>query len=83
MSCLQHHQLPGAREGVGTDAAQLLVSSQKSEAESKSVSLCLLLRPRLPICDSQSVHLRAVEGVARHLLDAISGEPSVRREEPS
>lgn len=28
-------------------------------------------------CDSQFVHLCAVESVTRHLLDAISGEPSV------
>lgn len=32
------------------------------------------------VCDSQSVHLCAVEGVTCHLLDAISGEPSVIRE---
>lgn len=30
-------------------------------------------------CDSQSVHVCAVEGVTCHLLDAISGEPSVIR----
>lgn len=30
-------------------------------------------------CDSQSVHLCAVEGVTCHLLDAISVEPSVIR----
>lgn len=30
-------------------------------------------------CDSQSVHLCSVEGVTCHLLDAISGEPSVIR----
>lgn len=35
---------------------------------------------RVSAGDSQSVHLRAVEGVTRHLLDAISGEPSVIRE---
>lgn len=83
MSCLQHHQLTGTHEGIRTDAAQLLVPSE--EPEKGEVSLCLLLRlrPRLTSCDSQSVHLRAIEGVARHLLDAISGEPSVRREEPS
>lgn len=31
------------------------------------------------VCDSQTVHRRAVEGIIRHLLDAIAGEPSVRR----
>lgn len=28
-------------------------------------------------CDSQSVHLCAVEGVSRHRLDAVPGQPSV------
>lgn len=32
------------------------------------------------VCDSQSVYLCTVEGVTRHLLDAISGEQSVIRE---
>jgi len=35
------------------------------------ISLCVFW------CDSQAEHLRAVEGVARHLLDAVPGEPSV------
>lgn len=47
--------------------------------QEKGVSFCLLLRDGASACDSQSVHLGAVEGAARHLLDAISGEPSVSR----
>lgn len=31
------------------------------------------------VCDSQTVHRCAVEGITRHLLDAIAGEPSVGR----
>lgn len=31
------------------------------------------------VCDSQTVHRCAVEGIIRHLLDAIAGEPSVGR----
>lgn len=81
MCCLQHHQLTGTHEGLGADAAQLLVVPQESErqSEKKSVSFRLLLRNRVSACDSQSVHLGAVEGAARHLLDAISGEPSGSR----
>lgn len=30
MSCLQHHQLAGAREGLRTHAAQLVVPPQES-----------------------------------------------------
>lgn len=58
-----------------------MVASQKSE-RGEARKKCEFLRSsagRASACDSQSVHLCAVEGAARHLLDAISGEPSVSR----
>lgn len=82
MSCLQHHQLTGTHKGFWTDVTQLLVSSEKPERKkgrNKKGSFCLILCDRLSAHDSQSVHLCAVEGAIRHLLDAISGEPSVTR----
>lgn len=52
------------------------------------VKRCFFPPPPLPtlsmcncvsVCDSQTVHRCAVEGILRHLLDAIAGEPSVGR----
>ncbi len=89
MSCLQYLQLTGAHKGVGINVSKLFVATQRPKREERerdklnmralfygksSVwNLCLCVSA----CDSQSVHLCTVEGVTCHLLDAISGEPSV------
>lgn len=90
MSCLQCHQLTGTHKGVGIDVSKLLVAFKGSEKEGgkergkkKCVSSFFFCHSSVckcvSACDSQCLHLCAVEGVTRHLPDAISVEPSVIR----
>ena len=84
MSCLQYHQLTGTHKGIWTDVSKLLVASEEPKREKLNMkddffSFRTSVCDCASVCDSQSVHLCSIESVTCHLLDAISGEPSVIR----